>query len=73
MFLDSIEVILNYNTNLLQDLKPRINKWQPWSVLGDIFLEFVSYYGDANDNFIVRLHESVYSICKRFSQCTSLT
>lgn len=42
IFSDSIQVIINYNTKLLKDLKPRLQNWTPSSCIGDIFIEIVS-------------------------------
>jgi hypothetical protein len=36
-----VEVILNYNTELLNNLRPRVSKWGNYQCLGDIFLDIV--------------------------------
>ncbi len=41
-WIDSLEVILNFNTNLLADLEPRVKNWNTNQRIGDVFLQFVS-------------------------------
>lgn len=55
----SLEVICAYNTDLLEQLKPRVQDWSPQQRLGDIFLQicgFLKVYTNYVANYNLSIH-----------------
>lgn len=43
LLISNLEVIINYNKNLLQNIKPKVENWSHSQTIGDIFEQFVKY------------------------------
>ncbi|KAM9964419.1 hypothetical protein ACTFIW_004182 [Dictyostelium discoideum] len=43
LLISNLEVIINYNKNLLQNIKPKVENWSHSQTIGDIFEQFTLY------------------------------
>lgn len=60
LLLKDIPIILSFNEQLLEDLKPRIAMWAPHQQLGDIFVRiafFLKIYTNYVNNYDAALNE----------------
>ncbi|KAF2074349.1 hypothetical protein CYY_004325 [Polysphondylium violaceum] len=43
LFISNLEVIINYNKNLLEKIKPKVDNWSYSQTIGDVFEQFTLY------------------------------